>query len=265
MTRSADLAVTWLGQAGFIVSFDKLCVLIDPYLSDSLAKKYAGTLFPHQRMMAPPLSVDELPNPDFLLITHAHTDHMDPETLQPLRQRFPNLEIIVPKAALSVAKDRIGSADCIRAVDADEAMDLEGGVSLTVFPAAHERFDRTETGQHPYLGYGVAYGGRRIYHSGDTVPFQGLVPRVNKFAPDVALLPINGRDAYRRDNGVPGNMNAKEAVALCLDAGIRHLIPHHFGMFSFNTADPQEVAAHIPEDEATRVTIPKPGVAIALS
>ena len=55
---------------------------------------------------------------------------------------------------------------------------------------------------------------------------------------DIALLPINGRDEYRSQNGVPGNFTVTEAVQLCRSAGIPELLCHHFGLFDFNTVPP---------------------------
>jgi L-ascorbate metabolism protein UlaG (beta-lactamase superfamily) len=64
-----------------------------------------------------------------------------------------------------------------------------------------------------------------------------MAARLRKFAIDVALLPINGRAPERR---VAGNLNAREAVALAQEIGARLVIPCHYGMFTFNTADPCE-------------------------
>ena len=54
---------------------------------------------------------------------------------------------------------------------------------------------------------------------------------------DLALLPINGRSAARREKGVPGNFHLHEAVTLRRDAGIPFMLGHHFGLFDFNTID----------------------------
>ena len=69
----------------------------------------------------------------------------------------------------------------------------------------------------------------------------GLLPAVAALRPDVALLPVNGRDAQRLSEGIPGNFTLEEAVFLAQQAGVGFLIPHHFGMFSFNTCDPAEI------------------------
>jgi L-ascorbate metabolism protein UlaG (beta-lactamase superfamily) len=44
------LRLWWLGQSGFLVHYDGRFALFDPYLSDSLTRKYAATDKPHVRM-----------------------------------------------------------------------------------------------------------------------------------------------------------------------------------------------------------------------
>ncbi|MCG8509851.1 MAG: hypothetical protein MI741_11550 [Rhodospirillales bacterium] len=56
-----EAGLFWLGQAGFWIETGEHRVLIDPYLSDSLAEKYAGKKHDHKRMMPPPSTVERLP------------------------------------------------------------------------------------------------------------------------------------------------------------------------------------------------------------
>ena len=93
------VSLYWLGQAGFLIRAGGRTLLIDPYLSDSLAEKYRGTRFPHERMMPPPIAIGELPPVDCVLVTHQHTDHMDPQTLAPIAKAFPACRFIVPRAS----------------------------------------------------------------------------------------------------------------------------------------------------------------------
>jgi L-ascorbate metabolism protein UlaG (beta-lactamase superfamily) len=232
-----ERSLTWLGQAGFWLDTGAHRVLIDPYLSDSLARKYAGSLHDHQRMMAPPITPEHLPQPDVVLITHAHTDHMDPDTLRPLAQRFAHLPFVVPRARLDVARQRIGQDATIIAVTDGDRIEPLPGLIIHVLPSAHETLERDEAGDAVFLGYGVASHDLRLYHSGDCIPYEGLAERVSELAPDVALLPVNGRDASRLAAGIPGNFTLQEAVALCQQAKIDFMVPHHFGMFAFNTLD----------------------------
>jgi L-ascorbate metabolism protein UlaG (beta-lactamase superfamily) len=233
--------LVWLGQAGFWIEMGWARVLIDPYLSDSLARKYAGQKNDHRRMIPPPLSPDDLPCPDLVLVTHAHTDHMDPDTLAPLARRYPDLPFVVPAARADVARERIGAGSQIIPVDAGERLEPLAGLRIDVLPAAHEVRERDSAGRHVFLGYGITAGGMTIYHSGDCVPFDGLLPAVAALKPDIALLPVNGRDAQRLSAGIPGNFTPEEAIVLAQQVGVGFLIPHHFGMFSFNTCDPAEI------------------------
>jgi len=81
----------------------------------------------------------------------------------------------------------------------------------------------------------VEAGPWRVYHSGDTRRYEGMEQCLAGFDLDLGLLPINGWSAERR---VPGNLSIEEAVDLGLSARMRLVVPHHYDMFEFNTADP---------------------------
>ena len=233
--------IAWLGQAGFWIETGAARILIDPYLSDSLARKYAGRSNDHRRLMPPPVVPEDLPRPDLVLVTHAHTDHMDPDTLGPLAARFPDLPFVVPAAKEDIARTRIGAGAHLILADSGEVLAPLPGIVLTVLPAAHEARERDAQGHHLFLGYGIAAGGVTFSQSGDCVPFEGLPAAVRALRPDIALLPVNGRDAARLAAGIPGNFTLSEAIDLARAAGARFLVPHHFGMFAFNTCDPAAI------------------------
>src|SRR5262245_56829348 len=82
--KSDALRLWWLGQSGYLVQFHGRHLLIDPYLSDSLTKKYAETPKPHVRMTERVISPERLNFIDVVTSTHNHTDHLDAETLVPI-------------------------------------------------------------------------------------------------------------------------------------------------------------------------------------
>jgi L-ascorbate metabolism protein UlaG (beta-lactamase superfamily) len=248
--QAGEVVLYWLGQAGFVIDCDGLRMLIDPYLSDSLAEKYRGTRYPHVRMMAAPLAPSDLDRLDLVLCTHRHTDHMDPGTLQPLAQRFPELRFVVPAASVDEGIKRCGvGMDRLIPVSADSRVHVLENCVVEPIASAHETLDADEKGQHPWLGYVIEACGVRLYHSGDCVPYAELAGRIAQRQPDLALLPVNGRDEARSGNGVPGNFTLAEAVELMKEAQVPAMIAHHYGLFDFNTISPEEIDARIAAQE----------------
>lgn len=230
------LNLWWLGQSGFLVQYGDAHLLLDPYLSDSLTRKYAATAKPHVRMTGRVVAPERLNFIDGVTSTHNHTDHLDGETLAPLLAVNPGLTVVVPQANLAFAAERLGVAPSrISPIRVGEIVTV-GPFALRAVPAAHESLETDEVGNHKFVGYVVSVGGYTIYHSGDTLLFDGLEAAVGRGV-DVALLPINGRDPAR---GVAGNLSAGEAVHLAQRLGAGLVIPCHFHMFAFNSVDPDE-------------------------
>lgn len=241
------VAIYWLGQAGFVISGAGRRIAIDPYLSDSLARKYRGKRFSHERMMPAPVEADQLPPLDLVLCTHQHTDHMDAETLRPIATKDPGVGFVVPEASLDEARRRIDVGD-ERLVPLDAGCTVEPvtGIRVSAIRAAHESLETDADGHHRYLGYVVAIGGVTILHPGDTVPYDGQVAEIAAHAPDIALLPVNGRSAAMGAAGIAGNLTLDEALDLCDACGIPVMIAHHYGMFAFNTVSPESIDEHKP-------------------
>lgn len=241
------LEVMWLGQAGFLLRTGDIRIIIDPYLSDSLAKKYRGKEFPHTRMMAVPIAPDALGEADLVLITHDHTDHMDPETIAPLCAAGDRATVLVPRYSRAVALERGVPTERLVTLNDRESRRTEQGITVWAIPAAHETVQRDDAGNARFLGYLIRIGEYLVYHSGDTVPCEDLESRLVELRDatgrrvDLALLPVNGRDEKRRSRGVPGNLTINEAIAYHRSLSFRNTIVHHFGMFDFNTADPREL------------------------
>lgn len=230
----------WLGQAGFILRSAAHCVVIDPYLSDSLAIKYQGSTYPHTRMMSAPVQAASLRGVTHILVTHHHTDHMDGATLSPLLNASPDAALVLPRASLSLVAERIpltGTENVI-GINAREMMELAPGLRIRAVRASHETLEQDEAGNYRFLGYVIEMAGVTIFHSGDTVPFSGQPEELSPLGIDLALLPVNGRSETLRARGVPGNMTADESLLLCVQCKIRYMIAHHYGLFDFNTADP---------------------------
>jgi len=235
--RDEGFRLWWLGQSGFLLQWQGIHVLLDPYLSDSLTRKYSQTDKPHVRMTELVIDPVRLSFSDIVTSTHNHTDHLDAETLCPILANNPSVRLVIAEANRALVADRLK-------IDADAAIGLDDGTSAATsgikfsgVASAHETLERDEQGRARFLGYVLEFGRWTLYHSGDTVRYEGMAEKLRRFKIDVALLPINGRAPERR---VPGNLTGNEAAQLARDIDAKLAIPCHFDMFEFNTAAPDE-------------------------
>ena len=234
------LHLWWLGQSGFLVQWRGHHLLLDPYLSDSLTRKYAATDKPHVRMTARVIAPERLDFLEIVTSSHNHTDHLDAETLQPLLKANPSARLVIPEANREFVVNRLGvPIEFPRGLDAGQAVQL-AGFTLHGVPAAHNELERDEWGRHKFLGYVIEAGPWTIYHSGDTRLYDGMAEGLRRWPIDVALLPINGDHPERR---VAGNLDGREAATLAKEIGAQVVIPCHYEMFAFNTASPEKLVA----------------------
>jgi len=225
----------WLGQSGFLLQWRSRHLLFDPYLSDSLTKKYAETDKPHVRMSERAIDPARLDFLDLVTSSHNHTDHLDADTLRPILDANPGIKLVVPEANRAFIAERLGCALDFPIGMNDTFVKDIGDFRFYGVPAAHNEVERDDLGQCKFMGYVVEFGGYRVYHSGDTLWLEGLEDLLMPFAVDVAMLPINGNRPERR---VAGNLSAEEAARLGKEIGAGCVIPHHFNLFEFNTQNP---------------------------
>jgi len=238
------LAIWWLGQASLVLRAADVTLYIDPFLSD-----YPG------RMLPPPFSPREAPPADYILCTHDHVDHFDPQTLPGLLEASPGARLIVPRPVVAHALDLGIAAERVVGTQPGEKVTL-GTLALHSVPACHglhapparygfDCIEQEGATLYPYLGYILEIAGMRLYHAGDTVIYDGLVERLRAFAIDIAFLPINGRNYFREQNDIVGNMDEREAADLAAAAGIPLLVPIHYDMFAANLGRPGVLVDYI--------------------
>jgi len=238
----------WLGQSGYLLQWKGKRILMDPYLSDSLTKKYADTDKPHTRMSELVVKPELLKNITVITSSHNHTDHLDAETIIPVLKNNPGITFIIPEANRDFVSERV---KCKK----DFPVGLNDGRSVTIdeftfhgVPAKHNEIERDENGNCKYMGYVIEFGGNKIYHSGDTLWFDEMENLLAPFLVDIAILPVNGNDPSGK---VAGNLDGREAAELGKAIGAKCVIPCHYDMFMFNTADVNDFA-----EEAKKIDQP---------
>jgi L-ascorbate metabolism protein UlaG (beta-lactamase superfamily) len=243
-----EVALGWLGQASFVLGFRGATVLVDPFLAQH-----------PDRLVPPPFAPEDAAGVDLVAITHDHLDHLDRDSLPGIAAASPAARFLVPRpiaGELGVAADRViglrpGETAEVAGLRVHAVAALHGDT-----PADAYSFDGAAgDGEHRFLGYVFEGDGIRVYHAGDTIPHDGLAGEVRALAPDLALLPINGRDAEREALGIVGNLDEAEAVELAAAAGVDLLVPMHWDMFAANLGSPA-LAADLARQRELAVLVP---------
>lgn len=242
------LAIWFLGQESVIIKGDGVTVYIDPYVSDFLDRNWPVRSYPA------PITPEDITGADLCLITHEHDDHMDEGTLTVFHAQNGHSPILAP-ACCRQELLRMGIAEStLLTADTSEAIELFSKLRITVIPAAHEELEQDDRGHYRSVGYVLELNGVTLYHAGDTVIYPGLAERLAEISPDVAMLPINGGDYFRREKGIVGNMNYREAAELAVRIGAETVIPLHYDVFAGNSEKPGNfldyLYEHYPEQKS---------------
>ena len=212
------MKLTWLTQAGLLFKSGKLKVMVDPYLSDSVGKSAEAK---HRRMPIDERFFDE--DPDVILITHDHLDHLDPETLEVfIKKATKPITFLAAENAYNKLVKYGGEHNYV--LLAPHSVWSQGGVTFYSVKAEHS--DRTA------VGFILDDGKKTYYVSGDTLYNYDVIDDVLDLVEggvDYAFLPING---------VGNNMNAKDAADFAYEIGAKCAVPIHYGLF--DSLDPAE-------------------------
>ena len=229
----AEFSVTWLGHSSLIFELGGKRFLTDPVFGN--AAPLPGIV---RRYCAPPLPRRELPELDFILISHDHYDHLEYDTIRALRDsKVPFVTALGVGARLrgwGIAADRIHELNWH-----DSA--TVAGVKITALPARHfsgrSLKDRDRT---LWASYIFEANGKKIFFGGDSgygKHFREIGDAHGPF--DLTCLEIDAWNERWPDN----HMFPHQTIRAHRDLRGRELLPIHWGVF--------DLAMH-PWDESIR-------------
>jgi len=219
--------LTWLGHSTFLFQWDGLNLLTDPVLSERASPfSFAGP----RRFTPAPLTVEELPRIDRVLISHNHYDHLDDSTVKALHQRFgDSVCFCVPKGL----KDWFAKRGISNVVELGwwQSHSFAGDDEVFFVPAQHfsGRGPR-DTNKTLWGAWLLERSGHRLFFGGDT-GYGSVFKTIGElFAPvDLALLPIGAYEP--RWFMAPVHVGPEEAVRIHLDIGALQSVGMHWGTF----------------------------------
>ncbi len=198
--------VTWLGQAGLLLKSGGMTVMIDPYLSDSVA---AVEMKNTRRFPVDEWVFTEKPN--VMLFTHNHLDHYDPETVARFITPDTRMTVLAPSTVWPTVR-QIGGDNNFVLFDRGTVW-TEGPFRFTAVPAQHS--------DAAAIGVIVEAEGKAHYITGDTLYAEHIFPALPGRI-DTVFLPVNGAG---------NNMNMTDAAAFVARCGAKTAVPLHIGLF----------------------------------
>ena len=200
------MKIIWLGQAGLLFENEKVKIMIDPYLSDSVKQ-----INPKNYRRAPVMQSLFDIKPDIMIFTHNHLDHYDPETAEHFVNSKTDITILAPTSVWSEVRKFGGDNNYV--LFNEGTTWTEKDIKFTAVKAEHS--DPTP------IGVIIDDGNKKYYVTGDTLYNEKIFEAIPKdiFA---LFLPING---------VGNNMNFSDAKRFCERINPEVAIPIHFGMF----------------------------------
>ena len=207
----------WLCGAGFAFKTGSGCIVyVDPYLSDAVERLHG-----FKRLSLAPIAAEQV-RADWVILSHEHTDHLDPDALPVIARHNPACRFAAPagcRAGLAQAGVAPGRQVLL---EAGQTYQLE---DLTLHTAQADHGDYSPTA----LGFVFDFGGVRVLYTGDTALRPQAFQPLYALHPDILLPCINGTF---------GNMNHHDALLMAQQCRPRVVIPHHYWLFAEQGGDP---------------------------
>ncbi len=209
---TGQLALTFGGHATVLARYHKLSLVFDPMLG-----RWVGGV---RRAVEPGLAPGDLSDVALVLVSHRHADHLHLPTLAKLPRAA---TVVVPAGAASY----LSPLGFQRVIELQPGSDCElRGLQVIACATSHGESELARG-----LSYIVRGDGPSMYLCGDSGYFSGFADVAERFAPDVALLPIGGcmPSSFRSRH-----MSPLDALYAFEDLRARLLVPIHYGAFALS-------------------------------
>lgn len=256
--QSEDIIV-WLGHSSFYVQVAGQRILIDPVFSENASpipftiQAFEGTSI---------YTAEDIPDIDYVLISHDHWDHLDYPTIMALQDRIDN--VIVGLGVGSHFRSWGFETNQIIETDWNTQITLNDELVIHVLPARHYSGRLFQRNQTLWVSFGIQSPQRQLYFSGDSgygSHFQVIANTLD--AVDVAMLDSGQYDEQWRFT----HMMPEDAAQAGRDLGATGVIPAHVGRFSLafhDWDDPFNQLASLEQDDPFGLLTPRIGEVIEL-
>lgn len=246
---AGSVGIHWFEQNAYALKDSQgTIVQVDPYYP---AERPAERFIYSQ----PPLIESQLPT-DYVLMTHAHGDHTNPETIARIHKSWPEAKYVGPKESIDqILKETDVDRDHTINIDAGESVSV-GSINVHAFYSKPPAGD-PEAGIGPpdvtHLGYVIEMERIKLYFTGDAIntlaDLDELIAPIATLEPDIGFLtthPTEGEFPF-----------FEGSVLLARKLGLKTAVPSHYACFVRRTFDPQQWASLFPAGGPKPLIIPR--------
>jgi L-ascorbate metabolism protein UlaG (beta-lactamase superfamily) len=219
--RSDRITAAWIGHATVLVNFFGTTILTDPTMLDRIGADLGFAVVGRKRLIAPALTISALPKIDLVLLSHAHMDHLDCETLAVL----PKNSHLITAPNTSDLLPRFAKSEELKWNQTVIVNSASGPLKVQAFEVKHWGARWKTDIYRGYNGYLLTKNGRSIVFGGDTA-LTDTFSRLKAHKPDLALMPIG---SYGRGTGT--HCTPEESVCMVNDSGAEFILPIHHSTF----------------------------------
>jgi len=230
--KGTDISISWIGHSTVLINMFGVVILTDPVLFQRVGINILGMTYGPGRYSHPALFLEEMPKPDLVLLSHAHMDHTDYETLSAITDKFPGeIDCITSFNTKDVTSNLEWKS--IKELDWGEN-DFYKEIKISAYEVKHFgwRFPWERDRSKGYFKNGRSYNAYVLEKNGKRILFGGDMANSDKLKTaglqdiDVAIMPIGAYNPWRF-----AHCNPEEALAMAMEAGAKVFIPIHCNTF----------------------------------
>jgi L-ascorbate metabolism protein UlaG (beta-lactamase superfamily) len=178
-------------------------------------------------LIAPALTVRDLPEIDIVLLSHAHFDHFDMRTLHRIDRS--TTVITAPWTSDLLRWKRFRDVSELHWQEIKSVTTVAGKINIMAFRVKHWGARKQRDTYRGYNGYVLERNNRRIIFSGDTALSDSFA-ELRACGPfDLAIMPIGAYNPWIHSHCTP-----EQAVQMANEAGAHFIIPVHHQTFRFS-------------------------------
>ena len=229
--KNDEINISWIGHSTVLMNFFGTIIVTDPVLFEKIGIDFLGFTIGQSRYTEPALDINKFPCPDFILLSHAHFDHMDSKTLTTFSDLYPGkINCITAYNTSDVIADLNWKS--LKVMDWNDEYILND-VKFSAIEVKHFgwRYPFERDRSRGYFKNGRSYNAYLIEKNGKKILFGGDTAMTDKFIPycgiDIAIMPIGAYNPWKYNH-----CNPEEALKMAAyDLKAKVFIPIHCGTF----------------------------------